>query len=54
LSFLRQQYALEWRYIIPVMLIAAGVLMLVARSPAIPQSRRPRRQIGPDDGNHHA
>lgn len=51
LSFCRQQYALEWRFIIPVMLIAAGMLMLVARSPAIPESRRHR---GRGDRNHHA
>lgn len=39
MSFLRQYHALGWRFIIPVMLIAAGILMLVARSPAIPESR---------------
>lgn len=39
LSFIRQYYGLGWRFIVPVMLIAAGVFMLVARSPAIPESR---------------
>ncbi|HYC42869.1 MAG TPA: hypothetical protein VEB70_07770 [Noviherbaspirillum sp.] len=39
LSFFRQYYGLGWRFIVPVMLIAAGVFMLVARSPAIPESR---------------
>ncbi|CAN5434594.1 hypothetical protein BH11PSE11_BH11PSE11_22720 [soil metagenome] len=40
LSFLYQWYGLGWRYIIPVLLIFAGILMLVARSPAIPESRK--------------
>ncbi len=44
LSFLRQHYALGWHFIIPVMLIASGTLMLVARSPAIPESRKLRRR----------
>ena len=39
LSFFRQYYGLGWRFIVPVMLIAAGIVMLVARSPAIPESR---------------
>lgn len=39
LSFFRQYYGLGWRFIIPIMLIAAGIFMLVARSPAIPESR---------------
>lgn len=43
MSFARQYYGLEWRFIIPVMLIAAGILMLVARSPAIPESRKLNR-----------
>lgn len=39
MSFARQYYELGWRFIIPVMLISAGVLMLVARSESIPESR---------------
>jgi hypothetical protein len=48
LSFCRQYYELGWRFIIPVMLIAAGITMLIARSPAIPESRRLHRPINPD------
>lgn len=48
LSFCRQYYGLGWRFIIPVMLIAAGTLMLVARSPSIPESRRLNRRFGRD------
>jgi chromate transport protein ChrA len=40
LSFFRQYYGLGWRFIVPILLIAAGSLMLAARSPAIPDSRR--------------
>jgi len=43
LSFARQYYDLEWRFIFPVMLIAAGVLMLIARLPSIPASRELQR-----------
>jgi hypothetical protein len=39
LSFCRQYYGLGWRFMIPIMLISAGVLMLVARSASIPDSR---------------
>lgn len=46
LSFCRQYYGLGWRFIIPVMLIAAGTLMLIARSPAIPESRTLQRHFG--------
>lgn len=46
LSFLRQYYGLGWRFIIPVMLIAAGTFMLVARSPSIPESRALSRHLG--------
>lgn len=38
LSFFRQYYGLGWGFIIPMMLIAASVLMLVARRPSIPES----------------
>lgn len=39
LSFLRQYYGLGWQFVVPIMLIAAGIVMRVARSPAIPESR---------------
>lgn len=39
LSFFRQYYGLGWRFVVPIMLIAAGIFMLIARSPAIPESR---------------
>lgn len=53
LAFCRQYYGTGWRIVIPVMLIGAGVTMLVARSPGIPESRhlhrRPgRREMGSD------
>lgn len=48
LSFARQYYGLQWRFIIPVMLIAAGTFMLVARSPSIPESRAFKRHLGRD------
>jgi hypothetical protein len=38
LSFFHQYYLLGWRFIVPIMLIAAGLLMLAARSPSIPES----------------
>ncbi|MES2537323.1 MAG: hypothetical protein V4632_15775 [Pseudomonadota bacterium] len=47
LSFFYQYYGLGWRFILPVMLIAAGVLMLVARSPSIPESRKFNRRFDP-------
>jgi hypothetical protein len=46
MSFLRQNYALGWNIEIPVMLIAAGILMLAARSPSVPESRNFNRQSG--------
>ncbi|GAB3546931.1 hypothetical protein GCM10027343_25520 [Noviherbaspirillum agri] len=52
LSFFRQYYGLGWRFIIPVMLIAAGTFMLVARSPAIPDSPRFNRGGAGGDGTH--
>lgn len=55
LSFLRQYYGLGWRFIIPVMLIAAGTFMLVARSPSIPESRALKRHFehNPQDRGPH-
>lgn len=43
LSFARQDYGLGWRFIFPAMLIGAGILMLIARSPSIPYSRHLQR-----------
>lgn len=40
LSFFRQYQGLGWRFIIPIMLLAAGIFMLVARLPSIPESRK--------------
>lgn len=51
LSFCRQYYGLGWRFIVPIMLIAAGIFMLIARSPAIPESRRLGRRYR--DGGPH-
>ena len=45
LSFFHQYHALGWRFIVPIMLIASGSTMLVARSPAIPESRNFKRRI---------
>lgn len=55
LSFLREYYGLGWRFIIPVMLIAAGTFMLVARSPSVPESRALRRHFerSRQDGRPH-
>jgi hypothetical protein len=55
LAFFRQYHALGWRFIIPIMLISAGVLMLIARSPSIPESRSLDRRFGPKsrDGDVH-
>jgi chromate transport protein ChrA len=55
MSFCRQYYGLGWRIIIPVMLIAAGMLMLVARSQAIPESRTLNRRFErkPQDPESH-
>ena len=39
LSFLRQYHALEWRFIIPIMLIGIGMFMLIARALSILESR---------------
>jgi hypothetical protein len=51
LSFFHQYYGLGWRFIIPVMLIAAGTLMLVAHSPSIPESRNFNRHIKHKSGD---
>lgn len=55
MSYCRQYYELGWRFILPIMLIAAGMLMLASRSPSIPESRKLRRNPGmprppPHDG----
>lgn len=49
MSFLHHYYYVGWRFIIPVMLIAAGMLMLIARSGSIPISRNLSRHQGRDD-----
>lgn len=51
LSFFRQYHALGWRFIIPIMLISAGVFMLVARSPSVPESRSLERRFGRKRGD---
>ena len=38
---LHDQYWVHWRIIVPTMLVLLGVLMLVARSPKIPDRRMP-------------
>lgn len=48
LYFLHQYYNLGWRFMVPIMLVAAGTMMLVARSPAIPESRLGRRHDSSD------
>ena len=35
------RFGTHWRYIIPLMLVLLGLLMLIARSPRVPE-RRPR------------
>jgi hypothetical protein len=45
LSFFHQYHELGWRFIIPIMLIAVGVLMLVARSPSLPESSHFKRRF---------
>lgn len=55
LSFCRQYYGFGWRFMIPIMLISAGVLMLIARSPSIPESHRfnPGFERKPQDRDSH-
>lgn len=38
---LHDRYGTHWRYIVPFMLVLLGALMLIARSPRVPE-RRPR------------
>jgi len=52
LSFFRQYYGLGWRFIIPIMLISAGALMLIARAPSIPESPNFHRRAGRDFDGH--
>jgi len=40
--YLHFRYGMHWRYLVPVLFIVAGVLLLVARLPAIPDVRRGR------------
>lgn len=51
LSFFREYHALGWRFIVPIMLIAAGVCMLIARSPSVPESRALNRRFRPKSRN---
>ena len=44
---LHDQYRMSWSVLIPLLLILVGVLMLVARSPTIPE-RRSRESRSPD------
>lgn len=44
-SYFRYYHELGWRFIIPAMLLAAGVLMLIARLPSIPESRQLRSRF---------
>ncbi|HEX6137669.1 MAG TPA: hypothetical protein VF059_08420 [Casimicrobiaceae bacterium] len=37
--FVHDRYYVHWRYVIPVMLVLLGVLMLIARSPKVPERR---------------
>lgn len=55
LSFFHQYYNLGWRYIVPVMLLSAGLLMLVSRADSIPESRRFNRRVErkQDGGDRH-
>ena len=58
LSFFHQYYLLGWRFMIPIMLIAIGLFMLIARSPSIPESRRLKRRSStgaeaPQQGDPH-
>jgi hypothetical protein len=55
LFFCRQYYGMGWRFMIPVMLISAGLPMLVARSARIPDSRNfnPDVQCKPQDRDSH-
>lgn len=50
LSFFHEYYSLGWRFMIPIMLIAAGLVMLASRSALIPVSRRLKRRGDSDDG----
>ena len=45
---IHDRYGTQWRYIIPFMLVILGVLMLVARSPRVPERGR-RASAEPND-----
>lgn len=42
---LHDQYRVSWSVLIPSVLILLGVLMLVARSPQIPEKRGPAQKV---------
>ena len=44
--FMHDRYGTTWRLIVPVMLVVLGVLMLVARSPRVPERRLTNRTSG--------
>ena len=44
LAYFHQFHGLGWRYMVPTMMLTAGVLMLVARSTSIPESRHFNRR----------
>lgn len=44
MSFAHQYYGLGWRFIVPTMLLVAGLLMLLARLPRVPASRHFQRK----------
>tara|TARA_R110001599_G_scaffold159052_1_gene346121 strand:+ start:148719 stop:149084 length:366 start_codon:yes stop_codon:yes gene_type:complete len=54
LSYARYYHDLGWRFIIPSMLLAAGVLMLIARLPTIPESRQLNSRFERNAKNHRA
>jgi hypothetical protein len=43
---LHDRYGTNWRYIVPVMLVLLGALMLVARSPKVPDRRSSASSAG--------
>jgi hypothetical protein len=43
---LHDRYGTPWRYVIPFMLVLLGALMLVARSPRVPDRRSHRADAG--------
>jgi hypothetical protein len=44
--FMHDRYGTSWRLIVPVMLVVLGALMLIARSPRVPDRRGASRTSG--------